>query len=612
MITWVADIRFDGKALRSTSGTPSFPWLVKLVTLVRVTPDGVVTQAKSDAEKRTMLGEADEQDLVLAAWPGEWSQDVFVVDDLKGARVSVGLPRHKATTALASPPHGGASAQWDYKSPIGLWQRLAESPSLSLEGQREIATARGSRSGDVALALLARPDLDEETRQEVLKADGYAVPEALVASGRVTSDEIAALIDRHPDSGDLYQAVLCSPGGKTAAQRKIASLSFAEAAHVWMDSHLWSKKRPELAAELLPVILAAPADSPSDGAPGNTRYERTSVMRSIASSLPPAQRLEFLRNPVYGRLLQRALLDDKTRDPLTDEELIACVPEITRPQEHLPPGSIPDVIQYIQRFPRLVDLAQPQLEQTVADLVADGWSPVECARSGQWDVLMNVARIAEAASLLDELAQAAVYDRAATTGLPGPPHQQRWHDPRRYDLVETLLNKALIPDTAVSHILDRLGESEFDDIVASAASGSRLHVLCAAALQRRPSRALPAFRATGRQRPEKLPSDEDLSRADDPQAVLLDLIKSRGMDQDRKIQHALSSSYMTDDLAWRVPITSLESHPVYGPRLAAQIAEICGDTPARWQEFARSWSQPNPLLQASSLFKRLRKAADTD
>jgi hypothetical protein len=103
MIThMVADIRFEGKALRPTSAVESFPWLVKLVTLVRITPNGVVTQAKSDAEKRAMLGEAEEQDLVLAAWPGEWSQDVFVVDDLKRARVSVGLPRHKTATATAS------------------------------------------------------------------------------------------------------------------------------------------------------------------------------------------------------------------------------------------------------------------------------------------------------------------------------------------------------------------------------------------------------------------------------------------------------------------------------------------------------------------------------
>src|SRR5436305_10877130 len=151
----------------------------------------------------------------------------------------------------------------------------------------------------------------------------------------------------------------------------------------------------------------------------------------MASSLLPEQQLELLRNPVYGRQLQRAFLDDKRRDSLSDEELVACVPEITRPQEHLPAGSIPDVIQYIQRFPRLADLAQPRLEQAVAALVADGWSPIQCARSGQWDVLMSVARIVETVSLPDELAQASVHDRAAMTGLAGPLYQPLWQDPRR-------------------------------------------------------------------------------------------------------------------------------------------------------------------------------------
>jgi hypothetical protein len=610
MITNVTDdIRFDWQALRRTSQAAPFPWLAKLVTLVSVTPDGVVTQAKSDAEKCAMLAEAGDQDLVLAAWPGEWSQDVFVVDDLKGARVSVGLPRHRATSATDSAPHSDTPAQHDYISPMGLWRRLAESPSLSLEGQRRIAMTRSSR--DVALALLARPDLDEETRQQVLRADGYSVPEALVASGRLTSDEIAALIDRHPDSGDLYQAALSNPEGTTAAKRKIASLSSAEAAHVWMYSHIWSKKRPELAAELLPVVLTAPADSPSNEIPGDVRYERPAVIRSLAFSMLPERRLELLRSPVCGQPLQRALLEGNARDPLSDEELVACIPEVTRPQEYLSAGSIPQVIQYIQRFPRLADLAQPQLEQAVVDLIVDGWSPVQHAQSGQWNVLMNLAGIAETTGLLDKLAQASVYDRAAMVSLPGPLHQQRWHDSRRYDLVDTLLNKAQIPDTAAVHILDRLTEAEIDDVVASAGNRSRLHLLCQEALQRRPSRTLASFRTGARRLPEKLPSDEDLSGIDDPQAVLLDLIKSRGMDQDRKIQHALNSSYMTDDLAWRLPVKSLEEHPVYGPRLAAQIAEICGNSPARWQEFASSWNQPTQLL-ASSLFKRLRKVVATD
>jgi hypothetical protein len=603
----VADIRFDGKALRPTSAVQSFPWLVKLVTLVRVTPDGAVTQAKSDAEKRSMLGESDENDLVLAAWPGDWSQDVFVVDDLKGARVSVGLPRHKVTPATASPPPAGTYVQRDYVPPVGLWQRLAESPGLSLEGQHQIAAVCGSRfTGAAALALLARADLDREAREDLLNADGHGVPEALVASGQLTGDEIAALIDRYPDSGDLYQAALCSPEGGAAAQRKVASLSFGEAAHVWMYSHIWSKKRPELAAEILPTLLAAPASPASSGMPGDSRDERSSVIRSVASGLLPEQRLEFLRNPVRGHLLQRALLDDKSRDPLTDEELVACVPEITQPQEHLSAGSTPEVIRFLQRFPRLADLAQPRVERAVLELGAVGWSPTQCAQSSQWDVLMSVARIAEAASLLNDLALASVHDRGASGG----PHQQRWHDPRRYDLVEVLLNKPRLPDTSANHVLDRLGESELDDIAASAAVGSRLEHLCASAINRRSPHVLPASTITARRPAEKLPSDEDLSKVDDPQAVLLDLIKSRGMDQDRKVRHALGSAYMTDDLAWRLPAKSLESHPVYGPRLAAQIAEICGDSPIRWQEFVSSWSQPTQLL-ASSLFKRLRKAAAT-
>ena len=554
-----------------------------------------------------MLGESDENDLVLAAWPGDWSQDVFVVDDLKGARVSVGLPRHKVTPATASPPPAGMYVQRDYVPPVGLWQRLAESPDLSLEGQHQIAAVCGSRfNGAAALALLARDDLDREAREDVLNADGHGVPEALVASGQLTGDEIAALIDRHPDSGDLYQAALCSPEGRAAAQRKVASLSFGEAAHVWMYSHISSKKRPELAAEILPTLLAAPAGSPSSGMPGDSRHERSSVIRSVASGLLPEQRLEFLRNPVQGHLLQRALLDDKSRDPLTDEELVACVVEITQPQKHLSAGSIPEVIRFLQRFPRLADLAQPQVERAVMELGAVGWSPTQCARSSQWDVLMSVARIAEAASLLNDLALASVHDRGASGG----PHQQRWHDPRRYDLVEVLLNKPRLPDTSANHVLDRLGESELDDIAASAAVGSRLKHLCTSAIKRRSPHVLPASTITARRPAEKLPSDEDLSKVDDPQAVLLDLIKSRGMDQDRKVQHALGSAYMTDDLAWRLPVKSLESHPVYGPRLAAQIAEICGDSPIRWQEFVSSWSQPTQLL-ASSLFKRLRKATAT-
>lgn len=63
-----------------------FPWRGQTITLIRIDAEGVVTQATRLTEKRTMLGQARPKDLILAAWPGQWSQDVRLVDDLKVAR----------------------------------------------------------------------------------------------------------------------------------------------------------------------------------------------------------------------------------------------------------------------------------------------------------------------------------------------------------------------------------------------------------------------------------------------------------------------------------------------------------------------------------------------
>ncbi|AZQ74121.1 MULTISPECIES: hypothetical protein [Streptomyces] len=78
---------FDASALRRTTSVEGgFPWRGQTVTLIRIDAKGSVTQATRITEKRTMLAQAGPKDLVLAAWPGQWSQDVFVVDDLKAAR----------------------------------------------------------------------------------------------------------------------------------------------------------------------------------------------------------------------------------------------------------------------------------------------------------------------------------------------------------------------------------------------------------------------------------------------------------------------------------------------------------------------------------------------
>jgi hypothetical protein len=43
--------------------------------------------------KRTLLTGAASDDLFLAAWPGQWSQDVFEVDNIDDVRSGFGLTR---------------------------------------------------------------------------------------------------------------------------------------------------------------------------------------------------------------------------------------------------------------------------------------------------------------------------------------------------------------------------------------------------------------------------------------------------------------------------------------------------------------------------------------
>ncbi len=534
---------------------------------------------------------------------------MFVVDDLKGARASLGLPRCKAVATSPALPVG-AVVRPRGDDPRGLWGHLAGLDALPAEGQRQVAATPGFEARQVAQAMLARQDLDEQARCLLLKADGYQVPEALIGSGRLTGDEIADVLRDHPDSGDLFEATLRTASGKDAAQRMLASLDPAAAAGLWGHNHWHGTNRPVLAAELLPVILAAP-----DGSAARSSNEdpdgRLVLIRSMARDLPPAARLELLADQSHGILVQRALLAEQrgfqggSANALGDDELLACLPMITAPTADATTEGLPHVIRYVQRFPRLADIAGRQIESALAELIAGGWHPVQLARSEQWDTLALITRIADAASLLDELAKASVFGRTAKGPGQGSSFQQRWQDPARYDLVELIAGKPSTPDTAVAYILDRLGTAEIEDLSRSASSDSRLAALCMEALQQRSPQGASGPRATPRQ--VHLPDDEELSKADDPSAVLLDLIQSRDYGQDRRIQHVLDSAYMTDDLAWRLPVKALENHPVYGPRLAAEIAMICGSSPTRWEELARAWSRQPTQLLAVNLFKRLRK-----
>jgi hypothetical protein len=263
-------------------------------------------------------------------------------------------------------------------------------------------------------------------------------------------------------------------------------------------------------------------------------------------------------------------------------------------------------LQYVQRFPRLADLAGTRLTEATANLVTTGWSPVQAARSGHWQSLLTAARLCDDRHLADALVHAAVFDRpAAITDRPSA--ATRWQDPRRYELVDLLLSKTTLGDDQIRYLLDRLSTDHIEELQQSARKRSRLHRLCTEAIQTRKPPQPPRPQRAETQPQLELHTDDELSEMADPHAVLSKWIRDRSNNRQQVLAHALSSKYMKDDLAWRLPVQDLERHPTYGPKLAAKIAEICGNSTKRWQAFAQSWTQPTQLV-ATTLFQRLEAA----
>ena len=72
--------------LRVANEQGSFPWLSNSVPLILIDfRTNIISQAKTLAQKRDMmddlLGVSVDDFILLAPWPGQWSQDVFHITD---------------------------------------------------------------------------------------------------------------------------------------------------------------------------------------------------------------------------------------------------------------------------------------------------------------------------------------------------------------------------------------------------------------------------------------------------------------------------------------------------------------------------------------------------
>ena len=77
-----------GDGLRLASKAP-LPWADRKVVITRITRDGQIRAARTLTGKRAIFAGAADTDLLLAAWPGNWGQDMYVIDDRKAAAAAV-------------------------------------------------------------------------------------------------------------------------------------------------------------------------------------------------------------------------------------------------------------------------------------------------------------------------------------------------------------------------------------------------------------------------------------------------------------------------------------------------------------------------------------------
>lgn len=79
-----------GKPIKaSVPGYTKIPWTKGTLTLVAQSPDGQIHYAKTMAEKRAVAW--GNFKWILVCWPGQYTQDIFLIDDMKAFRLALGF-----------------------------------------------------------------------------------------------------------------------------------------------------------------------------------------------------------------------------------------------------------------------------------------------------------------------------------------------------------------------------------------------------------------------------------------------------------------------------------------------------------------------------------------
>lgn len=524
---------------------------------------------------------------------------------------------------------------------ISLWIRLADADSLSPLAVKQITEALAVDSTASAATIRAffdRPDLEAESRRLLIASAPATVCAQLLGSPHCDPSLSAAALGAHPQSAEVLAACAGSRHAAALMPEHLRALpipTLIDIAHAirYSGYHALAEAILEVVAESSPDIASIEAQFEVPAEPG-ARLDVSGLLSAIRHAH------KTWRDNVYtvllaidhkawpslakkadpqGSAVRTVLLECAER--LSDDALMTCLPDLVSPADKWGDDEEIDgrsfgasrrlgALQRARRFPRFREIAGEQFAEVLNQAISLGWKP-EARHEGfeRWDELHAAAFFTQDPALIDALAQ-----------FTRPPAESRrylssldWQaEAGRRTLLRLLLESPAVADATRTDILDTASTDDLRAIGRSETTDEHVRERINRVLRTREQSAGQAVAAQLESR-YPLPDDDELAADGDPQAALLALIRNtRQAPTARRVaalDHILASHHLTEEIAWHLPAARLLDHAEYGPRLAQELAELCGVAEERWQRL-RSQASPSlsPNLSAYKLIERITKA----
>lgn len=311
---------------------------------------------------------------------------------------------------------------------------------------------------------------------------------------------------------------------------------------------------------------------------GEEETARAQVAWSLLEA-HPQQWVSLARGGEHALQIRRILLEYP--DELTDEVLLACIPEVISEQlrdvEYLHGARLCGAAEYVRRWPRLRQIAAEELRGLVRDVVDGGWTPSGRYSGPEWESITALAELSDDVQLLSDAVAAIRTAEPSNYRTRDKEGLDDWHGGRA-NAVAALAANSHVPRSELIVLLPALDECGLDAIHQH--SDGELRAASAAKLAR--------VRQTAEERRPKLievPNDDELAVHDDPVAVLRTHVKylnARAAQRDLTIDGLLRSRFTTPEILRTLPAARVLDAAEQADQVAELLANVCGDDYQCW------------------------------